>query len=330
MTAATLDEAIELQNAVDYGLTAGIHSLDADEVARWLDPGRGGQPLRQPADHGRDRAPSAVRRLEALDRRTERQGGRTEHSARARLLASGAPPSRRATSRLDGLDPRVVGAHRGLRAGPRLPRVRRACAAARSATPPPGRPSTGSRATCRRSASSATCSATGTTPVTCGSPRAATSPTWCACSRRACVAHAPIRVSSATPLPSGAAAAHRGRPRARCGSRTIAIENDAEFAAWAVAREAGPHPAHRRRRSSALRRARRSSGCRDLLRRRHDRGPHRAAAVPARAGGLDHGAPLRQPRPVVHEAARLSACPPPSATEVVERYPISGSARDYG
>lgn len=37
MTAPTLDAAIELQNAVDYGLTAGIHSLDAAEVERWLD-----------------------------------------------------------------------------------------------------------------------------------------------------------------------------------------------------------------------------------------------------------------------------------------------------
>ncbi len=37
MTAETLDEAIALQNAVEYGLTAGIHSLDADEVARWVD-----------------------------------------------------------------------------------------------------------------------------------------------------------------------------------------------------------------------------------------------------------------------------------------------------
>jgi RHH-type proline utilization regulon transcriptional repressor/proline dehydrogenase/delta 1-pyrroline-5-carboxylate dehydrogenase len=36
MTAATLDEAIELQNASAYGLTAGIHSLDGDEVAHWL------------------------------------------------------------------------------------------------------------------------------------------------------------------------------------------------------------------------------------------------------------------------------------------------------
>ncbi|WP_433585104.1 bifunctional proline dehydrogenase/L-glutamate gamma-semialdehyde dehydrogenase [Microbacterium hydrocarbonoxydans] len=37
MRAKDLDEAIRLQNAVDYGLTAGIHSLDSDEVATWLD-----------------------------------------------------------------------------------------------------------------------------------------------------------------------------------------------------------------------------------------------------------------------------------------------------
>ncbi|MBD7919641.1 bifunctional proline dehydrogenase/L-glutamate gamma-semialdehyde dehydrogenase [Cellulomonas sp. Sa3CUA2] len=37
MTAATLDDAIDLVNDVDYGLTSGLHSLDADEVARWLD-----------------------------------------------------------------------------------------------------------------------------------------------------------------------------------------------------------------------------------------------------------------------------------------------------
>ena len=37
MTARTLSEAVALQNAVEYGLTAGIHSLDTDEVAFWLD-----------------------------------------------------------------------------------------------------------------------------------------------------------------------------------------------------------------------------------------------------------------------------------------------------
>jgi RHH-type proline utilization regulon transcriptional repressor/proline dehydrogenase/delta 1-pyrroline-5-carboxylate dehydrogenase len=37
MTARTLAEAVSLQNAVEYGLTAGIHSLDTDEVAYWLE-----------------------------------------------------------------------------------------------------------------------------------------------------------------------------------------------------------------------------------------------------------------------------------------------------
>ena len=36
MTASTLDGAIAIQNAVDYGLTAGIHSLDPEEVTSWL------------------------------------------------------------------------------------------------------------------------------------------------------------------------------------------------------------------------------------------------------------------------------------------------------
>lgn len=37
MYAKDLDEAIRMQNAVDYGLTAGLHSLDSDELATWLD-----------------------------------------------------------------------------------------------------------------------------------------------------------------------------------------------------------------------------------------------------------------------------------------------------
>jgi RHH-type proline utilization regulon transcriptional repressor/proline dehydrogenase/delta 1-pyrroline-5-carboxylate dehydrogenase len=36
MHARTLDEAIALQNASDYGLTAGLHSLSATETERWL------------------------------------------------------------------------------------------------------------------------------------------------------------------------------------------------------------------------------------------------------------------------------------------------------
>lgn len=37
MHAKDLDEAIRFQNAVDYGLTAGLHSLDSEELASWFD-----------------------------------------------------------------------------------------------------------------------------------------------------------------------------------------------------------------------------------------------------------------------------------------------------
>lgn len=37
MHARTLEEAIEMQNAVAYGLTAGLHTQDADDLATWLD-----------------------------------------------------------------------------------------------------------------------------------------------------------------------------------------------------------------------------------------------------------------------------------------------------
>ncbi|HTN54780.1 MAG TPA: aldehyde dehydrogenase family protein, partial [Microbacterium sp.] len=36
MTAATLTEAIDIVNDIDYGLTSGIHSLDEDEIQQWL------------------------------------------------------------------------------------------------------------------------------------------------------------------------------------------------------------------------------------------------------------------------------------------------------
>jgi RHH-type proline utilization regulon transcriptional repressor/proline dehydrogenase/delta 1-pyrroline-5-carboxylate dehydrogenase len=37
MRADDLDHAVRLQNGVAYGLTGGLHSLDEDEIARWLD-----------------------------------------------------------------------------------------------------------------------------------------------------------------------------------------------------------------------------------------------------------------------------------------------------
>ncbi|WP_248763636.1 bifunctional proline dehydrogenase/L-glutamate gamma-semialdehyde dehydrogenase [Pseudarthrobacter sp. SSS035] len=37
MTADTLEEAISIQNQIEYGLTAGLHSLNPDELGTWLD-----------------------------------------------------------------------------------------------------------------------------------------------------------------------------------------------------------------------------------------------------------------------------------------------------
>jgi RHH-type transcriptional regulator, proline utilization regulon repressor / proline dehydrogenase / delta 1-pyrroline-5-carboxylate dehydrogenase len=37
MTAATLEDAVDLVNAVDYGLTSGLHSLDDEEIGYWLE-----------------------------------------------------------------------------------------------------------------------------------------------------------------------------------------------------------------------------------------------------------------------------------------------------
>lgn len=36
MTASSLDEAIDMVNEIDYGLTSGLHSLDRDEIGLWL------------------------------------------------------------------------------------------------------------------------------------------------------------------------------------------------------------------------------------------------------------------------------------------------------
>ena len=42
MTARTLDEAIDMVNAIEYGLTSGLHSLESSEIESWLDRIDGG------------------------------------------------------------------------------------------------------------------------------------------------------------------------------------------------------------------------------------------------------------------------------------------------
>ncbi len=63
----TLDEAIDLANETEYGLTAGIFSQDEAEIERVLRPDPGGRDLRQPARRRDDRGVAGaelVRRLE--------------------------------------------------------------------------------------------------------------------------------------------------------------------------------------------------------------------------------------------------------------------------
>ena len=84
MRAETLDEALEIQNQVPYGLTAGLHSLDPDEGQAVAGRRGGGQPLRQPGDHGSDRPTPTVRGMEAVERRSRREGWRSELPDRPR------------------------------------------------------------------------------------------------------------------------------------------------------------------------------------------------------------------------------------------------------
>ena len=87
MHAHSLAHAIELQNAVAYGLTAGLYTQNPDDLARVARQRAGGQPLRQPRHHRRDRAAPAVRRLEAFIGRRGHEGGRTELPRRPRIVA---------------------------------------------------------------------------------------------------------------------------------------------------------------------------------------------------------------------------------------------------
>ena len=66
MRADDLDHAVELQNAVAYGLTGGLHSLDEREIVRWLERVEVGNAYVNRHTTGADRPPPAVRRLEAL------------------------------------------------------------------------------------------------------------------------------------------------------------------------------------------------------------------------------------------------------------------------
>ena len=136
-----------------------------DELGALARHRRSGQPLREPRDHRRDRAAPAVRRLEAVLRRRRHQGGRPELPDRARHRGSPRPGSSSASLHLRGLEPRVsdlIESGQSSMDYTAFDLVRRsalsdAIAAANEYHRVEGR--------LRRSASSATCSATGPVPV---------------------------------------------------------------------------------------------------------------------------------------------------------------------
>ena len=132
MTAETLEEAIAIQNQIEYGLTAGLHSLNTRGAGHLAGHHPGRQPLRQPRHHRRDRPAPALRRLEEIRRRRRHQGRRPELPRRPRRMGQQAQHRRRHPGRCSR--PRRRPPDRGRRQG--LPDRRRTRAAAARASPP--------------------------------------------------------------------------------------------------------------------------------------------------------------------------------------------------
>ena len=102
----SLDEALELANDTEYGLTAGFFCEDPAEVERFLERSRPAS-LREPAGrrhHGRVAGRAAVRRLEGLGH--DRQGRRRPATTCSSTCGSRATSSRTVIARSERADPR--------------------------------------------------------------------------------------------------------------------------------------------------------------------------------------------------------------------------------
>ena len=176
MRAATLEEAIRLQNASAYGLTAGLHSLDPEELRTWLARVEAGNLYVNRGITG-----AIVRR--------QPFGGWKRSSVGAGTKAGG--PNYLVAPRLLGSRRSLRGRRRpvGRRASPALveaaredlepvalDRVRRAAASDQTAWE---REFGAVKDVSPASNWSATCSATSRRRHACGWPKPPTSPTWC-------------------------------------------------------------------------------------------------------------------------------------------------------
>ena len=69
------DHAVQIQNDSEYGLTAGLQSLDPDEIALWTERVEAGNLYVNRGITGAHRATATLRRLEAVRRRPYRKSG---------------------------------------------------------------------------------------------------------------------------------------------------------------------------------------------------------------------------------------------------------------
>ncbi len=284
MKARSLHQAIEWQNATDYGLTAGIHSLDAKEVNTWIDSVQAGNLYVNRGITGAivQRQPFGGWKRSSVGT-TAKAGGPNylTHLGTWRprpLRAAESPELSREVSRLlDAARPHVSGAeHRDLIAAASSDHV--------AWTREYGVLKDVSKLGVERNVFRYV-------PV----PVAIRFdgnflPELIRVLLAAARTGAPIAVSSRTPLPAGLA------PKAR-------IETHDDVARAHRGDPAAAHTPGRFRCQGRRDRGRRRSRCRDLQRPGHPVGPGRGAAVPAGAVGHDHQPPLRQPRPRVRPAS---------------------------
>nr|WP_278259954.1 aldehyde dehydrogenase family protein [Nocardioides convexus] len=127
IAADDLDEAIAIQNQVDYGLTAGLHSLDRAEIETWVDRVEAGNAYvnrstvgaivrRQPFGGWKKSAVGAGTKAggPSLPDRSQRLGPRTGHRLRPARHDGPAGPRRRTRPRPGRRPDRLPGAGPGL------------------------------------------------------------------------------------------------------------------------------------------------------------------------------------------------------------------------
>ncbi|KQR65885.1 proline dehydrogenase family protein [Frigoribacterium sp. Leaf172] len=131
MRVDTLGEAIEVQNSLDRSITAGLHSLDAGEVERWLDEVEAGSLVvnRPVAAPRAGRSPAAGRRRASIGRTTASGGAHTVTAQGAWSRVARSPEKSLA---LDGVSEPVVRLIEAARANLSFDEFDRVRAAARS------------------------------------------------------------------------------------------------------------------------------------------------------------------------------------------------------